>query len=77
MEHLNLDLAKVGVVIEVKTYRAEWKTKHQITDQNATKHRHLGNDWQIISKVILGSFRITPTHSRLGAKFHSPSQDQQ
>jgi hypothetical protein len=76
MEHLNLDLAKVGVVIEVKTYRTELKTKHQITNQNAPKHRHLGNDWQIISKVILGSFRITPTHSRLGAKVQSPRQDQ-
>ena len=26
----------------------EWKTKHKMTNQYAHKHRHLGNDWQVI-----------------------------
>ena len=47
----------------------EWKTKNKMTNQYAHKHRHLGNDWQVIANVILEFLGIAliPMHSKLNA----------
>ena len=53
----------------------EWKTKHKMTNQYAHKHRHLGNDWQVIANAILGFWGIALIlmQSKLNAKSQPPS----